>query len=470
MRRILIGAVGLLGVLVLSIVALLETADRPVSLDIAVVVVEEANNGARLYAYQPENRHWDLLMPSLYQPQIFGLAADGLWVYVHGRERLPQSNSWGTGGVFRVRLDGAVVERLAEVDSASGVVFSKTWLAYLGWDEVRLQEALIKLPLDGQPPKIITAWTFGGFPQGMVVAPDGQHIAFSAVPPDDTDLHVFVVPTAGGVPQDLTKNFDGPYRLVFWTSPDEWLVMYTGEAYVALRPDGSDLRRILPGGSNPTVQGEMEWVAAAQMAVIRGTYDYWVHGIRIGADTPAWAIEGVVAITPDGQSVIYQSTNGTSSLWKMPIAGGTAQEIIALSPMDVGVAISPDSRYALVATFVENFDRRNLLRVDLQDGTVKTLYTQTLNAVPNFAWSSDSQWVSFYDGLMSGGALTERLVFMRADGSQRHSLNFAAGRAYPTWLQGPPLDFESRWVIIFIGAGLLGLSFGVAVVRSRKNS
>lgn len=470
MARILQWVTLLFGVLLLSIVSLLENADREQQLSTIIFLSEGQNGGDSLHSYFPETRRQAQLTPHLNQRR-FTEFRDDLWLYVYSADATPQSD-WETPGLYRVRVDGRVVQQVARGGFMSHARQSpdKKWIIGLVWDEQLQQWNLIKIILETGESQMIMAWPFENEVWPFLISPDGTQLAFSVIPNDEHESQIFVVSTSGGTPRNLTAHLGGDYDLALWTAGDEWLVAHHLNQVVALRPDGSDMQPIVPPGIYSADHRLWGWVESRQLIIIRGD-NQELFGMHIGQPSPSWMVNGYGAVmTPDERYLIYQLVDGEeNTLWKLPLEGGVPQ-LLARLPLEAAVQylfdplprISPDTHYALlVASSVEINAKRHLIQVNLRIGAVKTLFIQTALTAPDAYWLADGKWISVYDGHLNDSYWGDTLYLMQADGSDRHTLKFGEGRPYPLWwLQNPspPQDRHQPYPLMVGGAGLLILS------------
>lgn len=476
MLRLLRVAAGLSGVCLVVIYGTLASADREKPMPIALLDVSDHNLGHTLYSYVPSDDQPHLLTPRLDYLRIFGVSPDGLWAYVYATPDF--EHGWPLSGVYKVRLDGRVYQ--AYTDSADGVEAIPSpdgqWLIYSHWEGVPEQQVLVRLRLHDGHKQILTRLPDAFSPGEIVFSPDGDdRMAYSMmVLVENSDvaanIDLFVLDVATGQTHDLTSGKTEFARVHWWTTGDEWLLYEgndtsdpAGNGYFAIRPDGTEVQLVLPEDAG--LLNIFAWIDDARLLLI-AKQDYEFSAFRIGQPTPVWTVRGYPAITPDERTLVFQDVGDGRTLWRMPIAGGTPQKIAILPPMDLGLQISPDGKWVLVAAFVDGLSETQLLRVDLRDGTTRTIFTQTEAAVPAFAWSPNSQWVSVYDG-DGGNYWNEALVIMRADGSDRRRLKFSQGHPFGWWFEGKPADPMDR-VLVGIGVGLIVGAMVVGWVRSKR--
>ncbi|GIK67249.1 MAG: hypothetical protein BroJett018_50430 [Chloroflexota bacterium] len=475
MLRLLQVMAGLSGVCLVVIYGTLATSDRDKSMPIALLDVSDHNLGHTLYSYVPSDDRSHLVTPRLDYLRIFDVSPDGLWAYVYATPDF--EHGWPLSGVYKVRLDGGVYRFYT--DGAGGVETIRSpdgqWLIYSHWEGIPEQQVLVRLRLQDGYKQILTELPAAFSPGEIMFSPDGDWIAYSMmVLVENSDvaanIDLFVLDVATGQTHDLTSGKTEFARVRWWTTGDEWLLYEgndtsdpAGNGYFAIRPDGTEAQLALPKYAE--LLNIFAWIDDARLLLI-AKQDYEFSAFRIGQPTPVWTVRGYPAITPDERTLIFQDVGDGRTLWRMSIEGGTPQKITTLPPMDLGLEISPDGKWVMVAAFVDGLSETQLLRVDLRDGTTRTIFTQTEAAVPDFAWSPDSQWISVYDG-DGGNYWDEALVIMRADGNDRRRLEFSQGRPAVSWFEGEPADPIDR-VLVGIGIGLIVGAFGLGWVRSKR--
>lgn len=243
--------------------------------------------------------------------------------------------------------------------------------------------AITRLPAGAQPP--------------LVFSPDGATIAFvSDVKPrptasgpavnvhrvnrllyrhwdewrEDVRHHVFVVPAAGGEPRDLTPgDFDAPpgqaedAAIAF--TPDGKDVVFvsnregadkeawsTNNDVWSVPVGGGPLKKLTP---NPAADAQPVFTPDGKFMIVRAqrrpgfesdrayldVYDRATGAKRTVFETPDLSVSDFT-LSKDGATIVFAaSSNGTDNLYRVPLAGGTPQEIVKGGSVS-GVQIGPD--------------------------------------------------------------------------------------------------------------------------------
>ena len=145
-----------------------------------------------------------------------------------------------------------------------------------------------------------------------------------------------------------------------------------------------------------------------------------VVDVREGAADPA--------VAPDGRSV---ALSVLGKIWRVPIAGGDAEQLTRGRSWDGAPAWSPDGRFlAYAASLPEGSD---LVVQDLETGTSATVQ-HVDGTIPAVAWAPDGGALWYVD---QRGQYEAHLWRIRVDGSDAKQLTFTAGR-HEWWFAASP--------------------------------
>lgn len=459
----------MMGILVLMVSAVLVRSPREKPMAVGVASIESLGSGILIYTVLPEDHLVLPITPGLAAyPDIFGVSSDGLWVYVYSQAiDAPGATDFAAQAVYRVRLDGRVVERVTTDQIRSRVWWvNQRWIVYIADGTEPSHDFMVKQSLDRDGRQMVMDWPFANSPSSLIMSPDGSQIAYTLSLEDGGESDVLVVPTSGGEPRNLTANIEGDLGLRVWTAGDEWLLAMTRDyQLLGLRADGSYVKTIVGPSMSKGYQFGIRWVDAAQVLLVH-TANREVLMIRIGQPVLLWTRDGFALPTPDEQHFIIQEVSDTyvGTVWKMPIAGGERQWVATIPNMHLHGALSPDSKWLLVAVSTEENRGFHLVQLDLQDGTTKTVFSDQEYYL-GYDWSLDGAWISVAENPTTEGIW----VVMRPDGSERQTIRFKDGlfASYPTWYQSQPADWSSRDMIA-IGAGLMVGAIGMGRVRGKR--
>jgi Tol biopolymer transport system component/DNA-binding winged helix-turn-helix (wHTH) protein len=213
----------------------------------------------------------------------------------HKGNLLAYSHGTGKWDIVRVDLKSSARKVLTdqllssnEQDSAPEFSPDGTHIAFQSWRSGS-QEIWI-CSSDGSGPVQLTS--FGGALTGSPHwSPDGRQIAFDSRP--DGRAHIFLATPDGGVPRPLTSG-----------------------SYSDIVPSWSPDGKTIYFGSNRS-----------------GGYQIWKIAATGGTPQQLTTQGGMIALaSPDGQWVYY-SKSQRSGLWRIPVAGGTEQQVLK-SPRD----------------------------------------------------------------------------------------------------------------------------------------
>lgn len=460
----------MMGTLILIQSAVLASADRENPMAVGVASIESLASGILIYTILPEDHLVLPITPGLaFYPDIFGVSPDGLWVYVYSqmRYKLEEPYDFAAQAVYRVRLDGRVVQRITTDQIRSRVWWvNQRWIVYIAYGTEPNQAFLVKRSLDGDERQVVMDWPSPHNPSSIIMSPDGSQIAYTLSLEHGAESDVLVVSTSGGEPRNLTANIEGDLGLRIWTAGDEWLLAITRDyQLLGLRADGSYVKTIVGPGMSKGYQFGIRWVDAAQILLVH-TANREVFMIRIGQPVILWTRDISVLPTPDEQNVIIQEVSDTfiGTVWKMPIQGGERQWVATIPNMHLHGALSPDGKCLLVAVSSGENPGFHLVQLNLQDGTTKTVFSDQEYYL-GYDWSLDGAWISVAENRTTAGTW----VVMRPDGSERQTIRFKEGlfASYPSWYQGQPSDWSSRDINV-IGIGLITLAMVVGWVRSKR--
>jgi dipeptidyl aminopeptidase/acylaminoacyl peptidase len=260
-------------------------------------------------------------------------------------------------------------------------------------------------------------------PSGLAWSPDGSRLAYQVSGPQGSQ--VWLYSNAGGQPAQLVDPRVPPFRLykdlpqLHWMG-DSRLVYYVGQSYRAWQPgytapelfcDTSllgDLSSLSPDGANLSFirDGDI-WVAplATGFAALPQQITYR-EGLLVDdsqlfsrlIQPPQWS--------PDGRWIAYLSPMANG--WKVRVVSPLDGTQLNMAPAEDiwGYAIlnwSPDSQKIVVSRLSNNFQRKELTILDLENAQERCLWADQdekwvdHNIHPGFdvAWAGDSRRIVF---------------------------------------------------------------------------
>lgn len=251
-------------------------------------------------------------------------------------------------------------------------------------------------------------------------SPDGQWIAYHGEAPD---YDLFIVPSAGGEPVQLTSGptVDFPW---YWL-PDGSGVVYSrageGATQTWTAPvDGSAPHAILPAGSgNRFVSLSPDGSMAAVNTISGAGSSISLTDMASGTTTPL-TTEGLEELSrfpwsPDGRLVLYQSRRtGTNDLWIADVATGELRQLTTDVHDDTDGRWSPDGRW--VAFRSTRGGQMDVWIVPVTGGNPLRV-TSSPAVERDVRWSPDGRRLLY--GSMSN---TQRLQLLSADGGSPTTL------------------------------------------------
>lgn len=264
------------------------------------------------------------------------------------------------------------------------------------------------------------------FKSGPRWSPDGSTIAYSQLNESGT-FDIWQVAALGGNPRRLILNATDPD----W-SPDGrsmayanladgtiWIADSTGQnarraTSESLHSTHGALRDVTPRFSPDGKQ--LAYVARAdgpygQLMVadlISGKFRVMTNDVALVL-SPAWA--------PDSRSIYFSSSRGgTMNIWKIPVAGGTPEQVTTGQGDDAQLDVSGDGKRIVFATFRESM---GIARIDLEAngaaGEAKFLTTDPARNQIAPTYSPDGKYLAYFSNLK--GVEKEGIWISNADGT-----------------------------------------------------
>jgi Tol biopolymer transport system component len=317
--------------------------------------------------------------------------------------------------------------------------------------------------------------TFSGSHRWPTLSPDGRMVAF--VSDAGGTPQVWIKNLATGTPVQLTFG-DGPASRPRW-SPQGDRILYStvGNGIWSVPSRGGESRQIIEDGWNadlspdgrrlvferagaifiagadgsgarvlprrpqsrnpydadtwPTFSPDGESIAL--FLAEEGRYgDYWIlpaNGEAPRRVTADFQEGGAPAWTPDGQSLLIQSSRaGSTNLWRVSVTDGTLERLTTGAGDDFDPVVSPDGRTVLFANVKRTWE---VIVQDLRNGKARTvLARRTLLVFPRF--SPDGRRIAVAGRNARGET---HLFVMGADGANLTAVTDSAGELniMPQW-------------------------------------
>ena len=212
---------------------------------------------------------------------------------------------------------------------------------------------VFELDLASKQPTRLTNLDPSSGAQFFSISLDENRIAYSAF--QDKRLHIFVVPVGGGTPQRITDDGEANDEYPFW----------------------------LPDGQRIIYSSERDGVFQACIAHLdEGRTE------RLNVDISDTLISDVAA---DGTRILYQQSREESDIWKIGTDGKNETQITSDSRVSIGPDVSPDGKSVI---FQSTSEAKHLLKSAVMDN-------QHINiAAPGIApiFSPDGEKIAFMRG------------------------------------------------------------------------
>lgn len=268
-------------------------------------------------------------------------------------------------------------------------------------------------------------------------SPNGRWIAFTRTAGND---EIFVVPSSGGAPRQLTSDGRPKSGRPAWT-PDSKYILYS----TAREFGGAGLWRVpLSGAPSRRIYGTLDFAGNPAVSPSGAHLAYtesWIDTNIYEADGPGFSTTGVPApfgpsreiisssredhspsISPDGRQIVFASNRtGYTELWISLIGGGGDRQLTQLQGFAGTPRWSPDGRtIAFDFTTGGNMD---IWTVPASGGPPRRLTTDPApDSKPS--WSPDGAWI-YFNSDRSG---RPEVWKMKSDGSMPAQVTFQGGR------------------------------------------
>jgi serine/threonine protein kinase len=276
-----------------------------------------------------------------------------------------------------------------------------------------------------------------GFASVFDISPDGSALLMNTARGTSLDGPLWSVPVLGGSPRRL-GNLEG--HAGAWSPDGENLVYGKGNEIFLAKSNGSEPRRLLPGGGTAS---DIRWSPDGSMLRFtvndpktnnRAIWQASADGSNLHLLLPGWSDapnECCGQWTPDGKLFVFQARrDSTANLWAINEHAGflraARQEPVQLTAGLMNVGNPVPSRYGK-KLFVQGWQPRGeLLRYDTKAKQLVP-YLSGISAM-GLDFSRDGQWVAYNDA--SDGTMWRSKV----DGTQKLQLVFPPMLAYlPRW-------------------------------------
>lgn len=337
----------------------------------------------------------------------------------------------GLSGIFVMNVDGTGRTRLTsgvwDVDpywSPDG-----QWLAYYSDED----SDVWVVPTAGGEPRQLTSGTPRDFPRGWTPDGTGVIIQRSAGSVNQT----MIVPLAGGVPQPIVERGDAVVNAAL--SPDGsqvvWVESRQGQSTLWTRtlPDGAP--RQLTTDGRESYNGDGPWSPDGRLFLYTtarsGTADLWVVELATGEQrqlTTDLRDDNGGRWSPDGAWIAFTSTRGGQrDVWVMPSAGGAASRVTNDLTNEHNIEWASDGS---AITFHVYHSRSELVILAL-DGTVRRSL---------LSWEG----YGIFGAVVSPDGRTILFASNRSGGTDIWAISDTGGEPRP-FAASPTDDFDPQW-------------------------
>jgi TolB protein len=259
------------------------------------------------------------------------------------------------------------------------------------------------------------------------------------------------VTQSGGVKQNLSAAPDGRW-LVFSTFNAGYYNLFT------MRTNGHDLRPLTNRSAWDTMPAwspDGAWVAfASDIDISAELYRLRVDGSRLERLTDNLESDTMPAWSPDGAAVVFQSTrHHDPELYRLTLTDGAATRLTEHPGYDGQPDWSPNGQWIAFTSQRGEDDNFHIYRMNADGSQVQRL-SDPGSGVGFYdpKWSPGGEWLAYWGG--HPGQFGIYLV--RADGSQRYTLDYPTSMLAPEWSPLAQQSWAGGWLLV-IGLGLLAL-------------
>lgn len=271
------------------------------------------------------------------------------------------------------------------------------------------------------PPEVIPLAGLAGFEQGPAFSPDGKQVAFreidgpdssgiytasvggeralqltkdsrdccSAWSPDgrqiaflrqfDDVMSVYVVPVLGGTERKLYTLPSAPYPSLDWSPDGKFLVFPQRDSknfrttLTLFSLADSATRQLTSPPDESRDDNAVFSPDGSKVIFVRGTIAGVVNDLyvipTVGGEPTRLTFDNVplygVSWTPDGQELVFSSQRGgLTSLWRVPLSGGSPQPLTGIGSMAASPSIA---RVGNLMAYQQVARRDNIRRISLAD-------------------------------------------------------------------------------------------------------
>lgn len=288
-----------------------------------------------------------------------------------GHSLLFSSSRGGARAIWRVGAEGGTPERVTAGNGRVGHIAASPGGRRAVYEEHLSRVDIWSMPIDGGDPKPLitsTRWTFQ--PR---VSPDRRYIAYGSDASGATEI--WISRLDGSEPRRLT-NFSGPYTGRPSWSPDSRSLVFESTA-----SGGLDLYRIdVDGGraqrltDDPSDDLAATWSRDGRTIYFAsqrtGTWQLWAYELDGGSEHQLTQDGGYYAQQSDDGLWLYFSKRGEAGLWRLPVAGGTAEQVYdRIGPQGTSLwALNGDG---VVYMTIDRPSTGSLQRLDFSTGEVR---------------------------------------------------------------------------------------------------
>jgi Tol biopolymer transport system component len=263
-----------------------------------------------------------------------GAGASNLAWTLNGREIVFASRHGGRSGLFRIPVEGGAPEWLAATGSDAQYPAFSSEGNRLAWRQNASNEDIFRLALkrgSGTVKPLANLIVSTALETSPRYSPDGKRIAF--VSKRSGSDEIWVCDAEGGSPLRLT-SFRGPLAGSPSWSPDGKQIAFdcrpegNADIYV-VSAEGGQLRRLTTDAAEdivPSWSRDGRWTYFTSNR--SGRLQIWKMAADGGEAMQMTRQGGFEPVeSPDGRWIYFTQDRGSSSIWRMPTAGGVEEPL-----------------------------------------------------------------------------------------------------------------------------------------------
>jgi serine/threonine protein kinase/Tol biopolymer transport system component len=273
-------------------------------------------------------------------------------------------------------------------------------LALIRWNDSEKSSAIVEVPLDGGPKKLISTqrWMNVG---SMEWLSDGSGFIITASDQRNSPAQIWFISYPDGEARKVTNDLSG-YSGLSLTADSSTLVTVRGNGlaniWVTANNETAGARQITSGNTEGALG--LAWTPDGRIvysSIASGNWDIWImqaDGTNQKQLTFNAGSNRMPTVSADGRYIVFVSDRtGTDRIWRMNIDGGNPKELTH-SDGDISPAISPDSQWVVYTSWRSS--TQAIWKVPLEGGQPAEMLNRQL---PSPSFSPDGKFIasSYWD-------------------------------------------------------------------------